>query len=948
MIAKRPRALPLALLLCLAACTPPVVKNASPSIGKTVGKLDEPTQEQLPIIASEPIAADAQRAVDNYRELLKLVPDADTKFEATRRLADLQVQIEDTRGNTAESEKALRESIKLYNELLHSRPTDKNNDRIFYQLARAQQNIGEVDAAIDTLKRLTERHADSELAGDGHFRRAELLFSRARYPEAADEFRVVMDLGDKTPFFEQAQYKYGWTLYKQGKYEPAIATFFAILDRELPAGEQYQTDKALAGVAKAKTDMARDALRVVNLSLMNLGGGAALSDYLSRNGDPRFYPLVYASLGEAFSEKQRHTDAAGAYAAFIERYPRSPLAPAFQTRVIAAYGDGGFRDQVVQEKERYARTYDPAAAYWQGQPATAEVMAQLRTHLEDLAKHYHARAQITRKAAAGQPPEASNAEFLAAAAWYQRIIELYPKDGRLPEINFLYADALLDGGRTLDAANEYSRTAYGYPSHPRAAEAAYAAVLAFQKHAKAVPEAQRPEALRVAVSESLRMADKYPGHPQRFPVLTQAAQDLFELKSYDEAITVAERVLKNPVPVAANLRRIAWSVTGDSHFAQQRYPQAELAFAEELKLTAASSPQRPEVIEQLAAAIYKQGEQAREAKDLRNAARHFLRLGQVTPEAKIRAAAEYDGAAALIGLEDWGNAARVLENFRALFPGHALEADVDKKLAVAYQKDNKPLQAALAYSRIAARATESPETRREAAWLAATLYDQGQAVPQAASAYEYYVKTFPRPLARALDARSRLVEYARAGNDTAKLSYWLRDLVSADDTAGAERSDRSKSLAAQASLDLGRMAVTDARALRLSAPVEKSLPRKRQAMDGALQWLNRAAAYGYAEITTAATYEVGSLYQDFGRSLMDSERPRGLSELELEEYNLLLEEQAFPFEEKAIQTHETNLKRIAQGLYDPWIAKSAQALAQIAPARFGKREQGEDRYETLK
>jgi hypothetical protein len=119
-------------------------------------------------------------------------------------------------------------------------------------------------------------------------------------------------------------------------------------------------------------------------------------------------------------------------------------------------------------------------------------------------------------------------------------------------------------------------------------------------------------------------------------------------------------------------------------------------------------------------------------------------------------------------------------------------------------------------------------------------------------------------------------------------------------------------------------------------------------MEATIQWLDRAAAYGFADITTAATYELGALYQDFGRSLIDSERPRNLSALEREQYDLLLEEQAFPFEEKAIETHETNLKRIAQGLYDDWIAKSAKALAQISPARYGKREQGEERYESLK
>src|SRR3546814_14299584 len=109
---------------------------------------------------------------------------------------------------------------------------------------------------------------------------------------------------------------------------------------------------------------------------------------------------------------------------------------------------------------------------------------------------------------------------------------------------------------------------------------------------------------------------------------------------------------------------------------------------------------------------------------MKTASQQFLRVGQVTPTAKIRATAEYDGAAALIALQDWPQAARVLENFRSLFPGNPLEADVDKKLAVAYQKDNKPQQAAQTFARIARRGSENAQTREEAAWLSAPLYEQ--------------------------------------------------------------------------------------------------------------------------------------------------------------------------------------------------------------------------------
>lgn len=932
--------------IAMSACAPAVVKQSAPPIRTTIGAQKAPPPDVLPIIKSEDIAPDPQKAVDNYRELLKLQADPDTRAESTRRLADLQVQMADAGGTTQESEKALRESISLYNGLLRDQPDDPNNARIYYQLARAQQGVGEPDAAIETLEKLTRRQPDSPIAGDAHFRRAELLFVRTRYAEAEAEYRKVMDLKDATPFFEQAQYKYGWSLYKQSKYDPAIAAFNDILERELPPGQTTDPEAALGGVAKGKYDLSKDSLRVITLSLSMLGGGPALNDYLARNGDPRFYPLLYVALGDSMLEKRRYTDAANASAAFIQRYPQSPLAPNFQTRVIAAYNAGGFDQLVIKEKERYVAGYDPAAPYWGGKPATPAVMTALRGHLEDLAKFYHASAQQQLRAAtaANTPPPAG---FLTAARSYRRIIELYPQDPKLPDINFLLGDALLDGGQTLEAAQEYSKTAYGYRPHTKAPEAAYAAVLAYQKRAKEVPAAQRPQALGQAIDESLKLADTFPAHVQRYAVLTQTSEDLYELKDYEKAIAVADRVIKGQGNVTPEQQRLAWSVTGDSQFALNRYPQAETAFAEELKLTPANAPRRTEVTEQLAASIYRQGEAARAAGDNKTAAQHFLRVGQVAPQAKIRATAEYDGAAALIALEDWAQAARVLENFRRLFPGHPLEADVDKKLAVAYQKDNKPLQAAQAYGRIAHRSTETVQTREQAAWLTATLYEQGKSPTDAGKAYDEYVRTFPGSFDRNVEARSKLVDYARSSGDPARLGTALREQIVLNDRAGAGASDRSRALAAKAALELGRLAARDTQAIALSAPIDKSLPKRKQSMEQALGWFDKAAGYGYADVTTAATYETGSVYQSFGRALLDSERPKKLSELELEQYNLLLEEQANPFEEKAIKTYETNLRRISQGIYDQWVARSAAQLAVLAPARYAKREQGQDRYERL-
>ena len=87
--------------------------------------------------------------------------------------------------------------------------------------------------------------------------------------------------------------------------------------------------------------------------------------------------------------------------------------------------------------------------------------------------------------------------------------------------------------------------------------------------------------------------------------------------------------------------------------------------------------------------------------------------------------------------------------------------------------------------------------------------------------------------------------------------------------------------------------------------------------------------------------EIATVYRDFGKALMASERPKKLSKDELEQYNVMLEEQAFPFEEKATELHEVNARRAASGVYDKWVKSSFDALRELRPVRYGKVEVSE-------
>ena len=905
------------------------------------GILQIATPTILRVTTSKPLPPDPLEAIKQYDRLIELNPDPIILAEALRRSADLRVQIVDASGENNDVE--LRKAITNYNRLLKEIPSYDRTDRVLYQLARAYQLAGENDNSVNSLKTLVANYPNSLRSGDAAFRGAEGLYAAGKYDQAEPMYRAVLNLGKENSLYRPAEYKYGWSLYKQNKYEQALAVFLPILDRDLPAGDLTDPASVLSATQTKGSPYVAETLRVTSLSFAALGGGKAINDYFAKSGhDPRYYALLYSALGSALMERQRYTDAAETYSAFIARHTNHPLAPDFQTQVIEAYKKGGFNELAISAKETYVNLYAPGSSYWGATAPPAKVLAELRQDLSDLGSYYHAKAQQT----PATEVALRQSNFLKAATWYKKTIEAFPNAPQTAATSMLCADALYDGGQTEAAAQQYTVTAYSYTGNAKAPEAAYAAIQAWQRLSHEVPENAQAAALRQSIDASLKLADTFPQHPQLPSVLTRAAGDLYAIKDYPQTVVVAQRAMQKPM--SADLRREAQGVLADAYFAQQQYPQAEIAYAALLPLMASTDAKRQTANEQLAASIYKQGEAARAAGDLRTAAKNFQRVSSSAPGTSIQANSDYDAAAAFMTLQDWKNAEATLETFISRYPKNALAADADKKLAYAYQQDNRPLQASDVYTRIAARSTESTDTRRDAAWLSAQLSDQANATAASARSYEYYVSNFPQPLDRSMTARRRLADLAHnSSHDDAQYQRWLHELVDADGNAST-RTDVSKQMAAQASLELGQVAAARARTFALSMPVNKSLPKRKTATETAISNFEHAASYGYANVTTAATYEIGMVYRDFGRAVMESQRPSDLKGDALEQYNILLEEQANPFEEKAIATHETNLQRLRQGLWNDSIKKSVAALAELSPAKYGKREQRENSYDALR
>ena len=912
----------------------------------TIASLED---KDVEIRTGKVIVGSTELARDNYRAFLDLVSDdPELRSEAMRRLGDLELDATEAEQLAANidtlNHASFNSAVQLYQQLLESYPDYRRNDTVLYQLARAYEMGGRNDEALDVLNELVNKYPDTLLIDEVQFRRGEMLFLRKNYNDAELAYKDVVAYGDASRFYEQSLYKLGWAHFKLGWNEDSLTPFFELLDRKISSIELQEGENRLEQLSRANQELVEDTFRVLSISFSYMAGADTITEFLRLRGQPEYAYVFYVNLGDLYLEKERFQDAAETYEAFVVQDPYHPKSPLLQVEVIEAYKRGGFPSLVLEGKKGFVERYGMDGDFWLRNPRAenAGVEAHLKANLTDLAKYYHAEAQ----------KEGERADYQEAARYYRKYLAYFPGEPDTANTNFLLAEILFESEQFDEATIEYEKSAYEYPTHERSAEAAYAAILSYREHEQRLTDPADAEA-KVAwhqryLDSGLKFADTFPLHPEAGAVLTTVAEDLFAQNQFDLAIAVSQIVVDKQPPVKPELARTAWTVIAHSQFDLENFAVAEDSYYQLRSFTPADDVVAgQEIKDRIASSIYKQGEQARDAGDLETAVTHFRRLGQVVPDSDIRSTAEYDAAAALINLAAWDRASGVLEQFRADYPDSEFADDITQKLAVTYLEAGRSVQAAQEFERIAATASSTDDVRREALWKAAELYKDSNTTTSEQRVLENIIVSYPNPLSESVEARYRLLEISRAAGDSAAVTARLQELIRVDATAGPQRSDRTKYIAATASLELAEPVLKRFTVVKLNQPLADSLKLKRSLMEDVIKVYTDAADYGVAEVTTAATYRLGEVYEQFSSDLLDSERPANLDEAALEQYELLLEEQMYPFEEKAIDLYKANVNRAPDGVYDEWVKRSFNRLAGLMPARYAKSERTEDAVTAL-
>ena len=901
---------------------------------RTLADIEE--SEELSYLEKVPAANKRGNAIFEYRKFLQVSKKGSKqRRQVLVRLAELELalsekllaeEIVDPEGKQLDLNQSIGSSSHLFETALKEYPKEKDNDRVLYQLARAYEVSAMPDKASDTLVRLVTQYKKSIYYIESQFRLAEAYFIAKSYAKSYKAYTAV--LSQETEFYDKALYKRGWASFKRSKYKAALNDFVEVLEKY-----RFGSNREISRIEK---ELYADSLRVISLSFAYLSGVKSVNRFFSKGkykGKKGHKPGpyikdIYYSLGQLYLKQKRYADTAASYMAYVKRYTNTKEAPELALETIVVWQKSKFPGRVLRARKDFARTFSLKSKYWAKNKLSdfPKVHKALELNVRILAGYHHSLGQKRN----------SIVEKKKAIYWYLQYIQSFPKTKKTPHLHFLYAELLSELNKRKAAFRAYDAAAYQYGKAKDSAEAAYASVLTATNIAKAAkPKTKfKTQWQNAVVKSTLKFAEHFPKSKKLKNTLLHVAEIQYEQGKMLEAIEMATKVLPRS---SIKQKKKALLILAHAQFELELYSEAEKSYLTLLKLTGKKHKEYKKIRKRIAISIYKEGEMALKSGNSKKAIATYLRLRKVVPDSPIVATAEYDAATELMKSKKWKKAVRVLNRFRKSFPKHKFKNDVTTKLAVAYTESKQYEKAANEYA-LMIRFIKGKKKRRVAYYQIAEFYEKAGKRWKALESYQEYLTKYPLPFDIAMETRQKVVDLYGVLKKVKKQREWRAKIVSADKNAGKRRTDRSRYLAAMSAMKLADRVYQKYTWVALKAPFKKNLRIKKKRMKKAISAFANIAKYKVADATTEATYKIGQVYNNFSRSLMKSERPKKLSAEELEQYEILLEEQAFPFEEKAIEFYQINLKRTQENVYDKWVKKSLDRLGELFPGRYLRKE----------
>lgn len=788
--------------------------------------------------------------------------------------------------------------INGYKAIMQKHPNKPGMSSALYILGYALYEQGELEQALKVFEDFTERYKESPYYTEINFRLGEIYFDTSQFRDAINAYKRILDRPDSI-FYEKALYKSGWAYYKMDDYTGAIDLFSRIVDKR---GRSVEAADSLAD--ESFHNIVRSMSRMK--TIRDIEDAVAVIKFKS------YAPDTFLELVRLFIQETRYEEAISTYNIFKALFPDDADLPMLYKEMAGVYEKLNNNGEALRIKELIVANYNPTAKlYAEKYPNGSKEVDRITAEtLLDLSKEYHRMGR-----------EKNDVEaFKKAVKGYEQYLYYFPNSADYKNVNILLAEVLFDAKEYTDAAVKYEYIMRLYKGRPQGEKAAYAALLAYELIA-----AQDVKKMEMSAAAVKRVVDyckmEFSGSAGLENLIYKAADVYARLGYYREAKDIVSPLLKG------SSQSYAYKKMGEIYIAEKDTVSAIDAYTLALK---ASNDKDNEIRTRLAQLHYMAAVDYIKQGKSKEAAGHYLKVFSFMKDSDIAERSLVNVGQIYIQSGDTAGFKTVIGLIKEYYPyskwTKALLVEAGKKM----EQNSRPAESALLFEE-AARFSQDKQESQQLILAAAGVLERSKEYDRLEALLIKYIASNEFSLQGKAEAFYILGSAQIASGKNKAGKETLTAALKTAKLAGNEP------YAARARIKLAEGKTAVFLKQPIEQPFEKSLKIKESLMKEILDDYKYVIASKVAELLPESFYRMGLVFEGFRDALLSSERPADLSKKELEDYNFLLEEKAYPLEEQAVKAYEASLTASVEYGGNELIQKDIERLSMLRPAAY-KRE----------
>jgi tetratricopeptide (TPR) repeat protein len=873
----------------------------------------------------------------------------------------------------------------LFNKVLRDYPWFSQYDLALYVDGFLATEQGKTEEALARFTRILSEYPNSRFVPDAHMARAEAYFNKPDYQTALAEYEEVLKFGDKTDLVGLALFKSAWCYWRLGNNDEATKRFVKVF-------EVTDTANRRGSVAQQKSlgELQEEALKYLVEVFTEDDKNTAqdMYNFLRRIGGDRFAGKIVRALATTYFDQAHYERGIEAYELLIKLEPTSRDAGDWILQIAQGYSWLEDYPHLKATYDRALSRFLPGGAWARTQADQANVQktdAKIEKQLREHALFLNAKAQ---------KDKTSLAEFAGAAELYAAYLSKFSKEPKAFQIEYYLAEIDFRRlNKNTDAATHYMNAAREMPGEIdktapgdplKRHDAIYNAIASLERVRVAELEARKQKGGGLETetdkkfTEALTLYSQlYPNDPALPDLFFRQGKLYYDYQVYDSAVRLWGTMLEKwPNDSHA---RMAGELIIDSFVKSKNYDNIE-TWARKLKTYSAFSDEKHQkkLEELIIQAMFKKGEQKALAGDHAGATAAYLRAAKEYPKdpRAAQAAVSAETEAKLSGDVNSLKQAATLITGRDYRDkpesptGAWVAATTLQAMGLfddAAEYDEAIAQNAQARVPVYARYEHGKDAAYNAVILRVATNDHDKAIADGkrflalygnspeADEVVFQMGRAHQEAGRDKDAAELYKRYLAHGTknrDHRVQGFVLlaKAQIKEGDTRGAEQSLTSatklgkqlkrslgpdgKYAAAQARYMQGERVLAAFDRIKIEGDVKqlgKRLKQKADLLKKAASVFLDVVSFGVAEWTTAALYQVGHTFENFGKALREAPPPpEAKTEQEKEDAQGQVEAFAVQFEERALDAYDNGWKKAMDlGIYNQWTAKMRTALGRL-------------------